>query len=501
MTEMAEVAAILRLPAELVQHILRYIGPLDLASVALTCKALYDQSLDDQIWQSLINGNLPKPVADSAPPKKSFREIFTAHYGHWFLPRHRIWFADSEPSGKLLVARYDPHIGSIKAYTVVATRGSHTLQFWEKDREVIIHSFNPQISLDLNRPVLRLNLDSPAPEDYQDNYPSDRGYGPPSRYSKEILMETFAEAGLYSSFMLCRKLPDVAISEGTKVWPPLRFPADARTRNETLDSYKSVGHRPTALSEVSQHNFRLRKWVEYTGRGATPKLMPFSSPNGLSAAVGINGPYFASGLSSSRAGGMSIRMPEDITTYATVPEWCYTPTTEKPWQGIWCGDYSGHGCEFIMIHQPDRDDEKPLPQGMEWLSNWFRGRRRGSESSSGSYVSAQENLDNGEAARERAGTSELYEEGGESAESAKNGSAAGSSHYVTDYKDAPTGRLEALKLTGDPNIPRGEYTFIAPDIGHGGFERIADEEIFRGARVVRSAGHIAGRGFREGESD
>jgi hypothetical protein len=30
---------------------------------------------------------------------------------------------------------------------------------------------------------------------------------------------------------------------------------------------------------------------------------------------------------------------------------------------------------------------------------------------------------------------------------------------------------------------------------------VADEEIFRGARIVRSAGHLAQRGFRDGESD
>jgi hypothetical protein len=60
------------------------------------------------------------------------------------------------------------------------------------------------------------------------------------------------------------------------------------------------------------------------------------------------------------------------------------------------------------------------------------------------------------------------------------------------------GRIEAIKLTGDPNIPRGEYSFIAPDIGRDGLLRIAGEEMFRGARVVRSVGHIAARGFRDG---
>jgi hypothetical protein len=31
--------------------------------------------------------------------------------------------------------------------------------------------------------------------------------------------------------------------------------------------------------------------------------------------------------------------------------------------------------------------------------------------------------------------------------------------------------------------------------------RVADEEIFRGARIVRSAGHLAQRGFRDGKSE
>ena len=49
------------------------------------------------------------------------------------------------------------------------------------------------------------------------------------------------------------------------------------------------------------------------------------------------------------------------------------------------------------------------------------------------------------------------------------------------------------------NIPRGEYTFIAPEIGDAGLVRVADEDIFKGARFVKSAGHIAQRGFREGK--
>lgn len=64
----------------------------------------------------------------------------------------------------------------------------------------------------------------------------------------------------------------------------------------------------------------------------------------------------------------------------------------------------------------------------------------------------------------------------------------------------PAGQLLGLKLTGDPNVPRGEYTFIAPDVGTEGTIRFAQEDGFRGARVVRSCGHIAGDQFADGES-
>src|SRR5208282_6027198 len=61
------------------------------------------------------------------------------------------------------------------------------------------------------------------------------------------------------------------------------------------------------------------------------------------------------------------------------------------------------------------------------------------------------------------------------------------------------GRLEAIKLTGDPNVPRGEYTFIADDIGKDGFVRVADEAKFKGARIVKSRGHVAERLFQNGK--
>lgn len=110
------------------------------------------------------------------------------------------------------------------------------------------------------------------------------------------------------------------------------------------------------------------------------------------------------------------------------------------------GDYSVHGCEFLLIHQPDsaeEDDEEPLTK--------------------------QEN-ENDEEFRARFLSERVYR-----------------------------GRLEAIKLTGDPNVPRGEYTFVVEDLGSKGFIGVGRHPPFQGARIVKSQGHVAGAGFASGE--
>jgi hypothetical protein len=146
---------------------------------------------------------------------------------------------------------------------------------------------------------------------------------------------------------------------------------------------------------------------------------------------------------------MSI-MGEEIATYATLDPYLYTPTPNKPFRGIWVGDYGGHGCEFLWINQPDDDDllDAPIPDdNIERLEN---------------------ESDEDYAARKR--DAGIYR-----------------------------GSLQAVKLTGDPNVPRGEVTFVADDLGDAGFLRVAREAPFEGVRVVRSRGHVAHNGFVEGE--
>jgi hypothetical protein len=138
-----------------------------------------------------------------------------------------------------------------------------------------------------------------------------------------------------------------------------------------------------------------------------------------------------------------MKLGEEVATYSTLDPAQYTPTPTRPFRGIFVGDYGGHGCEVVWINQPD--DDAPL-----------NVEREEGES------------DEDYAARQL--TAAVYR-----------------------------GRLEAIKLTGDANVPRGEHTFVVDDLGEAGFVREETKDPFAGARVVKSRAHIANNGFQDGE--
>ncbi|KAI9816019.1 MAG: hypothetical protein M1827_002011 [Pycnora praestabilis] len=406
-----ELPPLLALPAELLHDILSHLSSISLAALSQTCHLLQVHAAHDQLWQRLVQAELPADRIQSPTPCPSFRDLYISYHPYWFLPRQKIWFSDSPHTGKLIVARYDSRRGCIEAYRLVAERGSHTFEVWEWNPEVIVHTFNPKVRLWLDEPMVRL-----------DRRISQHGL------QQEVRMVLGREdQGIFSMFSLARPIPNTpqALSPSMAVWPPHILPAKQRVRNQSQEAFRGNGHKPQKLSEVSDSTFRIRKWMEFTNLGQP----------------------------------VGIRMGEDVTTFSTIPEEAYTPTKEKPWRGIWVGDYAGHGCEFLILLQPD-DRQDLLPSRSRASSN----------SSCSSYASAQMDVSNGDN-----GTEQPIEEEDEA-----------------PYK----GRLEAVKLTGDPNIPRGEYTFIAEDIGQAGLIRVAEEELFKGARIVKAKGHVADRGFR-----
>jgi hypothetical protein len=391
---------LLSLPAEIIDFILSFLKPLDLVSLSQTCHQLASHSKSDLAWQRHVQQNVPGVKVTSPYPCATFRELYLRHDPHWFLPKYKIWFSDYFLTGKVILARYDPRRGCIEAYRLLAERPVPTFEPWEVDGEVLIHSFKPKCRLHLDQPIIHLDVQS---------VDKARGRGDWSTIRSEtpMAMGSRSPNSVFSNILLTKPITPEEIVPDMQIWPPFTIPARHRVK------HICEGDKPELRKEVSDQAFRIRRWMEMS--------------------AGHN--------------GSGVHLGEEVYTYATLDPKLYTPTEEKPWRGIWIGDFSGHGCEFLLIHQPDDPtpfDEASVVQREDETHEEWEIRKK----------------------EER-----LYR-----------------------------GPIEGIKLTGDPNVPRGEHTFISDDISSAGYIRTATEEKFKGARIVKSRGHIAARMFRNGKS-
>ena len=416
-----------------------------------------------------MQSNVPGVRVSSPYPCDTFKELFVAHDPRWFLPRYKIWFSDRDIVGRLILVRYDPRRGCIEGYQLVAFSNQSTLETWHANSHVTIHSFKPSVKLHLDKPILNLNANSlenmirakrtalmslPLRPDTggegsqssrdQPEQASHLTWSRPSNiFQAETPMVLGSGAdGMFSNFILAKPLtPSFATHRASfpfpygDVWPPPAIPAAHRVAGVTLHMLEApagtVPHRPSRREELSDRAFRIRSWVELGSSARARHRNQMMWTTALSDL--INMPV-----------SVGVHIGEEIATYSTLDPALYTPTEEKPWRGVWVGDYSGHGCEFLLINQQDHEGDEPveLVQMQDETSEEFKRRNK---------------------------EARLYR-----------------------------GRLEAIKLTGDPNVPRGEYTFIADDLGEKGYVTTVREEPFKGARVVRSRGHIADTGFENG---
>ena len=405
----------LSLPTEIIHQILSYLPPLTLVDLSATCLLLHSHVANDLLWAQFVQENLP--VIQTQPlPYKTWKELYVTHYPYWFLPKHKIWYSDkahtgSEYVGQVVLARYDYRTGCIEAYRIVAEHGSHEFESWEQDPGVIIHTFNPKVSLFLDDPVVKLNRKS---------------FPPGGRLQHEVAMHRDPGRGfneIRSRLFLTRPIASELQDPCMALWPPRILPALQRVRNDSPNMFRNDGHRPQNSSEISDAAFRIRKWLDFRGIGDR----------------------------------LGVKMGEDVMTFSTLPSQYYEPNPGKPYQGLWVGDYSGYGCEFVVIIQRDAEEARHIPPIHPNMST-----ESSTEFSIG--ISQGQSMEN----------------------------------TTEEEQIGHTGRLEAIKLTGDPNVPRGQYTWVAEDISRCGLVRVADEQMFKGARVVKSWGHIAGRGFRHG---
>ncbi|KAI1850881.1 hypothetical protein JX266_003546 [Neoarthrinium moseri] len=335
----------------------------------------------------------------------------------------------------MIVVQYDQRRGAIEGYQILAIRARDGSEPWLADAEVHVHHFEPKVKLHRDKPVVELK---PTGQMFRKGkHMRSLSFGNTIRGLEHLLQEPVLnfDANLLfsdprcSEVILARPLPPV-LANGRMaggfpygyVWPPVAVPASHRVLGEAPGVLPISNHRlmpissgdyytPPPPSEASDQAFKVRRWME---------------PGGSV---------------------MGVRLGEETVTFSTLNPYLYTPTKERPYRGIWVGDYSGHGCEFLLVHQPDSEsgDDQPLERSDDESDEDYEKR----------FL------------REKV------------------------------YK----GRLEAIKLTGDPNVPRGEHTFIAEDLGEGGFIGNSDGPPFDGCRVVKSRGHIAAMGFRNGKSD
>lgn len=484
------------LPSELIDHILAYLSPLDLSSVCLVNRALYTHAVADHLWQAIVQANVPGTKLTTPYPCASFRDLYAAHDPHWFLTKYKLWFCDRDLTGKLIIVRYDERRGVIEGYQLLAnsTTSSSLVsgapgQNSNSDVEVEIHDFQPEIKLHLDKPVLQMRANSLEntirATARKSSTPSLQGLSTPSatatpvsfsRFSAETPMpldDRYSDT-MFNTFMLARALSDADPSVEHRrdlgfpygnIWPPPAIPATERVSAAHFmrDGGEVIAQeeRPMKRSEVSDKSFRIRSWMEMRPaglRGVSRGWLgaslfggdsdwEFDSGGGVFSQA--SRPWFTGGISPGVPvhGSVGAHIGDSVTTYSTLDPEVYAPTPDQPWKGIWVGDYSTHGCEFLLVKQ---DQPKPFDEAA------FAATRIEGETDA-------------EFARRRAEARKFR------------------------------GSLEAVKLTGDPNVPRGECTFYADDLGEDGYVTTVEEGPFTGARVVQSKGHIARTGFTHGK--
>ncbi|OLN96952.1 hypothetical protein CCHL11_07426 [Colletotrichum chlorophyti] len=432
---------LLSLPSELIDAILSYLSPYDLAIVAETCRSLHAHATSEVHWYHRVQANVAGTKLGSPYPCRTYRELYAAHDPRWFLPKYKIWFCDRDLMGKMIIVRYDQRRGCIEGYQLLAVSNRTTYQHWPADNSVMIHAFEPRVKLHLDKPALQFHARG---RDDNVGLLGDLS----GRFIPEIPMKIDNSSdGMFSNFLMARPLDAAAATARMEtefpygnVWPPPAIPARHRVAGVISgllgDDYATPPDMPTRRAEASDQAFRIRQWMEMAGTPAPGTFLGLG-PAGLIQAIQAN-----MGIVGGR-GVPGVHIGEEVITYSTLDPVVYTPTPLKPWRGIWVGDYSGHGCEFLLINQPDDEEVSDEELGLvrdidESEEDWARRR--------------------------------------------------------TDAR-VYRGRLEAIKLTGDPNVPRGEYTFVADDLGEAGFVGIAQEPPFQGTRVVKSKGHVAGTGF------
>lgn len=159
-----------QLPAEILSQVFSYLSPISLARLSQTSKSLQSHAEDDRHWARLVKENVPNPAGELWPsPCKTWKKLYVSQHPYWFIPRHKIWFADrlcnsNVVSGSILIGLYNPLSACIEGYRLVAKASRYNPEIWEWNPDAVLYTFEPTVKLCLHDPVIKLDPMTEAPQ-------------------------------------------------------------------------------------------------------------------------------------------------------------------------------------------------------------------------------------------------------------------------------------------------------------------------------------------------
>lgn len=303
-----------RLPRSIVSRIISYLGPESLARAAAVSHQFRELAYSEDLWKTLINSYLPEPIetCKSAP---SFRRLYIAFHPYWFIPKFRFWLSDEEHNGQLVFAQFNTNLLCIEAWPVVGYREHSEKPSSNIDAEVTIRRPDVRVHVDEHQLIFRFGVRDGEWDGNEDHAGS--------RHARAAVMydEDAAASGSQMELSLGCTWPEAPIGGDLRMWPTPEMSTEASVPKLSAGANVPASYRPPSSPTTGQPTFRLHEKVGYHSHRSD------------------------SGTRSSRTDSERHNIHKTIT-FGTLSLDVCAPSVEKPWQGIWCGDYFGHGMEF-----------------------------------------------------------------------------------------------------------------------------------------------------------
>lgn len=302
---------LLSLPSEILLYILsllRDIKPSSLAHASMTCKQLQTLCNVDALWQGLVPASIQSP----GPQYGSYRELYQKIIGPygWILG---LWSSDLEVRGAMCSLEYDSQRGCITCY--------HIKVINTQARVNTFFSVAPHIHVGVLSPAFRK-------AHFFDIYWDQEAGRPVTRLSSGAASKAAGEN------------EDIADLFTAKIIRPAGFQEKEAARARQI--FWIEDGQAERLITTSAHA------TTTTDSDLPPEFSDvFESPPALPT------PVFKSSLDNKayRADSFQLDCPQysNFMCFAKLDMLLCGPKPRSPYDGLWIGDYSSHGVEWILF--------------------------------------------------------------------------------------------------------------------------------------------------------